>query len=51
MKIIIIIFNKAFNILRKFELLINIINDFILFRYFKMFDIKKIMRKNEKFKT
>ena len=44
-------FNKAFNIIKKFESLINIINDFILFRYFKMFDIKKIVRKNENLKT
>ena len=46
-KIIITISNKTFNIIRKIELLINATNNFILFHYFEMFYIKKIVNKNE----
>ena len=47
----IIIFNKTFNIFKKFGLLINAINDFVLFNYFKIFNIKRIMRKSKYLKT
>ena len=51
LKIIIIIFNEAFNIVRKLKLLIITINDFVLFYYFKIFKIKRIVRKRENIKT
>ena len=45
------IFNKTFDIFEKSRLLINTINDFILFRYFKMFCVKKIIRERKNIKT
>ena len=46
-----IILNKTFNIIRKTELLINAINNFILFRCFKISYIEEIINKNEYIKT
>ena len=40
-KVIMTTFDKAFNIFRKSKLLINAINDFVLFRYFKVPYVKK----------
>ena len=48
-KIIIIIFNKSFDIVRKIGPLINAINNFILFRYFEI--IEKIIKKNKYIKA
>ena len=51
LKIIIIILNKTFNIVREIELLINAINNFILFRYFEMFYVEKIINKSKYVET
>ena len=48
---IITISNKTFNIVREIELLINATNNLVLFRYFKMSYIKKIINKSEYVKT
>lgn len=50
-RVIIIISNKTFFIVRKLELLINAINDFVVFYYFKMFDNKIIVYKIKNIKT
>ena len=50
-KTIIIIFNKTLDIVQKSKLLINAINDFILFRCIKMLKIEKIVRKYKNIKT
>ena len=50
-KTIMIISNKAFNIIRKVELLINAINDFVLFNYIKTFYIREIVNKKKYIKT
>lgn len=41
-KTIIIISDKSLNIVREFELLMNAINNLVLFRYFEMFYIEKL---------
>ena len=50
-KTIITFFDKTFNIVRKSKSLINAINDFVLFRRFKVLCFEKIMYKNEDIKT
>ena len=50
-RIIMTILNEAFNIVRKIELLINATNNFVLFRYFEMPYIKRIINKNKYIKA
>ena len=50
-RIIIIIFNKTFNIIREIELLISATNNFILFRCFEISYIERIINKSKYIKT